>query len=76
MQGDQKMGESRAAVAMAMDGIRHAIAMWRAAPDAEKGNKARDVLAHVGAHPGLKLESVTDAATAAQLRADFKKRSK
>lgn len=76
MSNDDKMGESRAAVAMAMDGIQHAIAMWRTAHAVEKGDKARDVLAHVGAHPGLKLEMVTDAATAAELRADFKKRSK
>ena len=69
-----KTGERLAAAAAAVEGLQGAVASWRSAPDSEKGEKAFNVLAHVGAHAGVKLEDVVDADTAAQIRADFKQR--
>lgn len=76
MSNDDKMGESRAAVTVAVTGINDAVSAWRNAAAIDKPEKAYVVLSHVGAHAGLKLESVVDAATAAQIRADYKKRKK
>ena len=75
MQKD-KMGEGRAAATMAVEGVQDAIARWRAAYDSEKGEMAKNVLAHVGAHAGVKLENLVDAETAVQIRADFAARKK
>lgn len=76
MSKDDKMGESRAAAETARDAINDAIAAWRNAPENDKPEKAYLVLSQVGGRPGVKLENVTDAATAAEIRADYKKRKK
>ena len=66
-----KIGEGRAAVAAANEGVMVAVNKWRNATDVEKGQSAQEVLSHIGALPGMKLRNFVDEETAAQIRADF-----
>ena len=66
------LGEARAAASVAIGGVEDALGHWRSAPPDKKGEKAQDVLAHIGGLPGMRLDSFVDEETAEQIRADYK----
>jgi len=71
MPTDKKIGEGRAAVEVADDGLSQAIANWEAAPPAEKGATAEKVLSYIGAISGGKLINYVEPETAERIRADY-----
>ena len=69
-----KTGEGRAAVAVAKEGVMVAVNRWRDAEDTEKGQRALEVLSHIGSLHGVRLRDFVDEVTATQIRADFNSR--
>lgn len=66
-----KIGEGRAAAESIKRGIKKAIEQWQEAPDKEKGDRALNVLSHIGSLPGMKLTDFVDEETARKIKADF-----